>query len=215
MTANRTLCTALAAGLLLGAWARVASAEGDLEHGRSLYDLCQQCHGEAGHGNELFLAPAIAGLDEWYVLSQLQYFKNGVRGMHPDDVGGLRMYPMSLSLKNEGDIEAVAAYVASLPRVQPEATLEGGDPQAGQQRYALCASCHGPDGGGNEAMKAPRLAGASDWYLLSTLQKFKAGIRGANPGNPNGAVMRGFAGQLDDQAMLDLVAYIRTFSGSE
>lgn len=48
---------------------------------------------------------------------------------------------------------------------------------------------------------------------MSSLQKYRAGIRGSNPANPNGAVMRAFAGQLDDQAILDLVAYISTLSG--
>lgn len=213
----RSLSNFLIAALgfaLASSWAAGAAAEADPERGSKLYNLCAQCHGAAGAGEELFLAPSIAGLEEWYILSQLNNFKSGARGTHPEDVGGLRMYPMSLSLKNDADIQAVAAYVASLPPARPAAVVEGGNPQQGEQRYALCASCHGANGAGNEQMKAPRLAGASDWYLQSALQKYKAGIRGANPKNPNGAVMRSFSAQLDDQAILDLVAYIQTLPGA-
>lgn len=193
----------------------VAAAETDLARGGKIYGLCAQCHGEAGEGSRLALAPAIAGLPEWYVVPQLQHFKSGARGLHPGDVGGLRMHPMSLTLKQESDIRAVSAFVASLPAVPPPHTVGGGDAQQGATRYALCANCHGPDGAGKEQMKAPRLAGTSDWYLLGALQKYKDGVRGSNPGNPNGAIMRSFAAQLDDQAMLDLVAYINTLPGSK
>ena len=86
----------------------------DLEvRGEKLYGLCSQCHGPEGAGNPLSLAPSIAGLSSWYVQAQLENFKKGVRGMHPDDRGGLRMYPMSLALKSQTDIEAVALYVSS------------------------------------------------------------------------------------------------------
>jgi cytochrome c553 len=167
----------------------------------------------AGAGQKLALAPAIAALPQWYSVPQLHYFRSGGRGMHPDDVGGLRMHPMSLTLKHDADIADVSAYVASLSETFPAPVVEGGDAQRGAQRYALCAACHGANGAGNEQMKAPRLVGTNDWYLVSTLQKFKAGIRGANPENPNGAVMRSFASQLDEQAILDVVAYISTLSG--
>jgi cytochrome c553 len=190
-----------------------AGAQADVARGAELYELCAQCHGAAGDGAELSLAPAIAGLPEWYVVAQVQHFRSGARGTHPDDVGGLRMHPMSLSLKTDEDVRDVAAYVAGLAPARPPRVVEGGDPGRGAERYALCAACHGADGAGNEQMKAPRLVGTNDWYLRSSLEKYRAGIRGANPGNPNGAVMRSFAGQLDDQAILDLIAYIGTLSG--
>jgi cytochrome c oxidase subunit 2 len=183
----------------------------DLERGRQVFGLCLQCHGEQGQGNPLALGPAIAGLEEWYVAAQLRNFRNGVRGMHPDDLGGLRMYPMSLSLRSDEDLQAVAAYVASLPEVKPVSLVTGGDPAKGATLYAVCGACHGPDGAGNQAMNAPRLAGTSDWYMLTSLEKYKAGIRGGNPGNPNSVLMRGMAAQLvDEQAMKDVIAHIMT-----
>jgi cytochrome c553 len=195
---------ALAAGAPLAARAEANARGGEL------FELCVQCHGSAGEGNPLALAPNIAGLAEWYVLGQLKNFKSGVRGTHRDDVGGLRMYPMSLSLKSDEDMQAVAAYVASLPPVRPEATLAGGDPARGAQLYTICVACHGADGAGNQAVQSPRLAGQADWYMLSSLQKLKAGTRG---NYPNAAIMRGMAGTLvDEQAMKDVIAHILTLS---
>ena len=46
------------------------------------------------------------------------------------------------------------------------------------------------NGEGNQALNGPPLAGMSDWYLLTPLQKFKAGVRGTNPKDPTGALMR-------------------------
>ncbi|UCE86667.1 MAG: c-type cytochrome [Deltaproteobacteria bacterium] len=189
-----------------------AAAAQDLERGEQLYILCKQCHGPAGAGNPEALAPAIAGLPAWYSNAQLQTFRSGGRGLHPDDVGGLRMYPMARWLESDADVAAVAAYVASLPPARPEPVLEGGDPARGAQMYqGVCIACHGPDGRGNEAIGSPSLLDSSDWYLLSSLKKFKAGIRAGNPQNPNSTLMRGMAAQLaDEQAMKDVIAYVLT-----
>jgi len=121
------------------------------------------------------------------------------------------MYPMSLWLSGEDDLRAVAGYVASLPPARPQPVLSGGSAERGRVLFKTCAACHGPDGAGKPAVHAPRLAGGSDWYLLSALQKFKAGVRGADPRNPNGAIMRAMASSLPtEQAMKDVIAYIMT-----
>jgi cytochrome c oxidase subunit 2 len=190
----------------VGSASRASAADAD--RGAELYELCTQCHGVAGEGNQAALAPGIAGLPEWYVLAQLQHFKKGERGMHPEDTGGLRMYPMSQTLKTPEDMQAVAAFVAAMPKVSSERTLEGGDATRGAQLYTICVACHGPDGAGNEALGSPPIAGQSDWYLLSSLQKLKSGHRGTYP---NAVVMRGMAGTLtDEQAMKDVIAHIMT-----
>lgn len=181
----------------------------DAARGAQLYELCTQCHGADGGGNPAALAPSIAGLSDWYVAAQLKNFHAGLRGLDPNDVGGLRMYPMSLTLKSEAEIADVAAHVASLSPVPQPVTVTGGDPAKGASYYNTCAACHGPDGAGNQALNAPRLTGQSDWYLVSSLQKYKAGIRGGNPQNTNSVLMRGMSAVLpDEQAIKDVVAYI-------
>lgn len=182
------------------------------EDGAELFDLCMQCHGSAGQGIPLALAPSIAGLQEWYVKAQLQKFRAGVRGLHPDDRAGLRMYPMSQAIRNDAQLEALAAYVAQLPPQKPESTLDG-DPTRGKALYVTCAACHGQNGEGLAPLEAPSLTHASDWYLLTQLKHFKDGIRGTNPGDTSGARMRPMAMVLaDEQAMKDVIAYVTTLS---
>lgn len=195
----------------------IAPAEAENRRGEVLYGLCVQCHGTAGEGSRLALAPAIAGMEAWYVAEQLKKFQAGYRGGHPDDIGGLRMRPMSMWLKHdteeetEADIQAISAFVAAMPPVEVEPELEGGSAERGQGLYAPCIACHMPNGGGMEALKAPSLTKANDWYLLTQLQNYKSGARGSVPGDANGAVMRGMAATLvDEQAMKDVIAYIRT-----
>jgi cytochrome c553 len=202
--------SAFASLVFVCAVAGATSAEDVSARGRELFNNCTQCHGVTGSGSHLALAPAIAGLDGWYVEAQLQNFRAGKRADNPQDLPGLRMRPMSRSLHSEEDVKLVAAYVASLPPVNPAPVLEGGDAQRGALTYnGLCATCHGPDGAGNQAMSAPRLRHTNDWYLLSALQRFKAHIRGNNP--PFGPVMQGMAASLaDEQAIKDVVAYITT-----
>lgn len=201
---------ALAVSAALGCSKGGPVPSGGTASGAELFQLCAQCHGAHGEGSHEFSAPAIAGLDEWYVKRQLEHFKSGVRGAHPDDANGLRMRPMALSLRNDVDLASVAAYTAKLPRAKPESTVKG-DAANGQALFATCSACHGADGRGNEAMKAPPLANSNDWYLLAQLGKFRAGIRGTNPEDVGGVLMRPMAMTLPDaQAMKDVIAYAAT-----
>ena len=178
--------------------------------GEEIFELCTSCHGAEGQGNPQFNAPAIAGLPKWYLEAQLNKFRTGVRGTHPADLTGMQMRPMAISFHNDQDIQAVAAYVSALPRPGVTATA-GGDATKGSTLYAPCTACHGVDGAGNEQLKAPPLKHASDWYLIAQLKKFKAGERGANPGDLEGAQMRPMAATLaDEQAIKDVVAHIMT-----
>jgi cytochrome c oxidase subunit 2 len=188
-----------------------AAQADDLKRGEELYGLCLQCHGAAGEGDQAALAPAIAGMDQWYVVAQLKNFRSGARGLHPEDMGGMRMYPMSRALATDEDIQDVAIYVSSLPVTSPDQVIVGGDATNGAALYVLCQQCHGAAGEGNQVMNSPGLTGTSDWYLVDGLSKFKKGIRGANPANPNAVMMRGMSNTLaDDQAIKDVVAHIMT-----
>lgn len=210
MLLTRTLA-AVAITIAMVGFALQASA--DDERGRELYALCSQCHGVNGAGMTLSLAPAIAGMDQWYVEAQLKMFRSGARGTNPDDVGGMRMHPMSLWLRKDEDITAVASYVASMAETRPTPTVEGGNIDAGKTFYQTCAACHGAQAEGDQSKNAPALRNTSDWYLVSALEKYKAGVRGGNPANSNAVLMRGMANILPtDQAIKDVVAYIDTLS---
>lgn len=178
--------------------------------GRQAYQLCAQCHGQDGMGNRDLGAPAIAGLDSWYVAAQLRKFKEGTRGSHPDDAAGLRMRPMAMSLRSDDDVVAVAERVSQMPP-EPRPPVVDGDAERGRGLFATCAACHGSGASGNRANAAPPLDRGSDWYQLAQLENFRRGVRGAHPDDTSGAVMRSMALSLpDERAMKDVVAYIAT-----
>ena len=105
-------------------------------------------------------------------------------------------------------IDAVALYVGTFTPKAPPKTVSG-DVKHGRQLYTSCAACHGPKGEGNSALHAPALAGQTDWYLVTELQDFQAGLRGLSPQDDSGTQMRAAASALPDEpAIKDVVAYI-------
>lgn len=76
----------------------------------------------------------------------------------------------------------------------------GGTPEQGMARgeqiYDTCVPCHGNDGGGNQDLAAPAIAGMPQWYLEEQLTKFMAGTRGAHPDDSEGHRMRPMARTL-------------------
>lgn len=205
---NRSLSTILA---LLFVWGCGASAGEGADRSVVIFeDNCGACHAADGQGNEAFSAPSIAGLPYWYVLAQLEKFRDGVRGAHPDDVDGLRMRPMARALQ-EGDLKHVSAYVARMAPKQGVHADLGGDAERGEAMYTVCIACHGADGMGNETLNAPPIVRLDSWYAEAQLHKFRNDIRGANPRDITGAQMAPMAKTLtDDQAVKDVLAYIAT-----
>lgn len=77
--------------------------------------------------------------------------------------------------------------------------LVDGDPQAGEQKAAPCAACHGPAGNSVNPLW-PSLAGQHATYLERQLQLYKSGAR-------ENAIMMGQAAALSERDMQDLAAY--------
>jgi cytochrome c oxidase subunit 2 len=188
-----------------------ASAAGDATKGKAAYAVCAACHGANGMGNKALNAPGIAGQEPWYLERQLKNFKAGVRGAHPKDPYGMQMRPMALTLANDQAISNMVAYLSSMPMSAPAASSVKGDVAAGKTAYMICQACHGPNGGGNKALNAPRLTGLQDWYIVRQLKNFKSGARGTKAGDTYGMQMRPMALTLTtDAAINNVAAYIAT-----
>jgi cytochrome c553 len=71
-----------------------------------------------------------------------------------------------------------------------------------------CQACHQGNAGGNEAMKAPALAGLSSEYLALQLRHFREGVRGAASSDVEGQVMAGMAKGLDEEQIKALSEYL-------
>lgn len=85
----------------------------DSDAGPDLFVTCAACHGESGGGKKALDAPAIAGLSDWYVQSQLMRFRDGSRGAHPDDTSGAQMRLAVANISDE-DILILSVYTATL-----------------------------------------------------------------------------------------------------
>lgn len=83
--------------------------------------------------------------------------------------------------------------------------MSSGDINAGQEKSAMCASCHGADGNSTDP-QFPRLAGQHANYLERALMDYRAGTR-KNP------IMAGFAGGLSDDEIANLAAYYSSQKG--
>lgn len=80
-----------------------------------------------------------------------------------------------------------------------QATLAQGDPEAGQAKSALCATCHGPDGNSELAIN-PKIAGQNARYMIKQMQDFRSGAR-------PGPIMAAMVINLSDEDIEDLAAY--------
>lgn len=170
---------------------------------------CTVCHGVQLGGNHVIQAPRVSSLEGWYVERQLRAFRKGWRGAHDDDTYGQEMRPMAAVLSDR-EITAATEYVSAVESAPPATTIDG-DADRGRALYASCAACHGPDAGGNQALASPALTGLNDWYLVTQLANYKAGIRGNHPDDTYGLQMQAAASLLpDEQAIRDVVRYIST-----
>lgn len=100
----------------------------------------------------------------------------------------------------------VLPLVALLPLAalaQTAAQPSAGDPEAGRQKTAMCAGCHGIDGWRTafpEVYTVPKLGGQHASYIANALREYKSGERS----HPS---MKAIAGSLSDKDIADLAAY--------
>lgn len=93
----------------------VVSVEGDAKMGGDYYNqFCGACHGAAGQGNPALNSPRLAGTSDWYLLAQLQAFRTGARGAHPEDRTGRQMRAMAAVLPGDQAVADVVAFIATL-----------------------------------------------------------------------------------------------------
>ena len=210
-----------------------APGSGEAVPTEDLYEVCAFCHGPQGQGSERLDAPALAGMEAWYVERQLHNFRDRTRGMHPEDLTGLQMSIVSGMARNDATIRALAQYIEAMEPGAGLETLNGepvttgrpyvwhsdyaeftspepGDADRGAQAYITCGVCHGPNGEGNEALASPGLTDLQDWYQARQLRYFRDGIRGRGARDIYGAQMAAMSTTLTDQTIADLIAYIDT-----
>jgi mono/diheme cytochrome c family protein len=124
---------------------------------------------------------------------------------------------LSTSQMTQADVKAMTTYLFGdrplAPQALKPAGLAGADIDAGRRTYlALCAGCHGVEGGGKPHVAVAMngntsLRNANPHNLVAvTLDGIKAQHFGAQESMQE---MPGFAGKLNDREVADLVNYLR------
>ena len=90
------------------------SVSGDIKQGRRLYGSCVACHGVRAEGNVALQSPALAARSDWYLVTQLKNFRDGLRGADPRDPYGVQMRAIAASLSDDKALSDVVAYINTL-----------------------------------------------------------------------------------------------------
>jgi len=173
---------------------------------------CTLCHStqEAQRG------PILHGMDNWYLLDQIQKFHSGVRGR---DSNNRSEYLMGSAVKKiRSDYEmALAANWFSQQAPLPAIRTVPGDLEAGAVLYASrCSSCHGEKAEGKRETLSPSLTRLEGWYFLDQMKKFRSGDRGSNLADLGGKAMSAAVNGMSNQQFKDVVAYVvETFGPPE
>ena len=176
--------------------ATAAQAAGDAENGAILANTCLGCHGITGYRNAYpsYRVPKLGGQHEEYIVIALQGYKNKTR-THPT----MQAHADSLS---EQDMRDLAAFFAAQGELEKEA---GSGSAGGQEKAAVCTSCHGPTGV-SPTPNWPTLAGQHKDYLVEVIGQYQGGKR-TDP------VMAGLVMNLSAEDIEDIAKFYAAQSG--
>jgi len=90
-----------------------------------------------------------------------------------------------------------------LTALSSSVVLAAGSAEAGKEKAAACAACHGPTGNDGVLPNVPRLGGQGERYLLKQLNEIKADVRKV-------PLMTPIVAGLSEQDLADLAAYFAT-----
>lgn len=99
-----------------------------------------------------------------------------------------------------------ACFVLAVASVSAGNVIASGDAEAGREKAATCAACHGEDGN-SQIETNPVLAGQYASYIEHALKSYRDGSR-------QNAIMAGFATNLTDQDIADLAAWFASQKGA-
>jgi cytochrome c553 len=157
---------------------------------------CSACHGFGGN-SRVEAVPILAGMSPGYFKKAIEDYATGKRV-------SAEMEPFAKQVKLLG-VDELAAFFASQRRTPGTSRPDRGAVERGRAAVGQCASCHGPEGQGDEAKLIPRIAGQPAVYLRNQLLLFKADRR--SPGDEAVTKMKAALKAIPDETLADVAAY--------
>jgi len=150
----------------------------NIENGLEIYRNCAACHTPEGWGLASGIVPQLSGQHRKVLIKQLADIRAGNRDNRV-------MVPYS-SVEAIGGAQAVAdvaGYIQTLEISVDNGKGSGEDLELGAKIYAeKCASCHGANGEGNDALFIPGIQSQHYRYLVTQFEWIRDGKRrNANP----------------------------------
>lgn len=171
----------------------------DAANGEALSQTCLGCHGAPGLRNPgpVYNIPMVGGQHAEYIESALKAYRSGDRSH-----GTMKAQASNLSDENIADI---AAFFSAMEGNSRPSHVNATMAENGQEKSAVCASCHGASGDGDNS-SYPKLAGQYESYIEQALKDYRSGDR-KNP------IMSGFAGSLKIEDIRELAAWFASQQG--
>lgn len=188
-----SLCALLNMSITSNLWAA------DVERGEQLSQTCLGCHGAPGLRNPgpVYSIPMVGGQHPSYIVSALEAYKNKERSH-----GTMQAQAANLS---DQDMQDIAAFFGAMAGNSRPSNVNAAKAKAGQEKSAICASCHGATGDGDNT-EYPKLAGQYESYLTQALKDYRSGDR-------KNAIMAGFSATLTIDDIEALSAWFASQQG--
>ncbi len=172
-------CTKKALAALIGSVFMVGASQA-LAAGptaKNMADTCAGCHGTNGQSVGP-ASPNLAGMSEAYFIDSMTYFKALEKGAESgEDARPATIMNRIAKGYTDEQIEAMAAYFASLPVYKAKVPHDASKAKAGADVYdAACAKCHDENGGLADD-DAGILAGQWLPWMEYSMVDFKSGNR--------------------------------------
>jgi cytochrome c553 len=179
--------------------AALLELKGDPNRGKTIFEICQDCHRKDASGRANGVFPRLAGQHGPVLIKQISDIRGGRRN-------NASMQPLVANL-SRSDIADVVSYIQSLPVGASNGKGPGGAVSRGRQLYERdCTSCHGAKGEGEPAKYYPMVAAQHYRYLLREMFSIRDGDRG-NSDPRMVEVVKGYS-PIDIEALADYMSQL-------
>jgi len=164
---------------------------------------CLGCHG-AQKAEFAYQAPQLAKLKKNYIFTQLQGYRDGLRGLGSKEAGEMAAAVQGL---DDQQLEAMASWAATL-KGQALHTFDRNSSELGAVIFSdHCYGCHQAFMG-RTMTKSPRLEYLDGGYMVAQIGLFSSGERRINQPNEHQAKMVDVVKALNEEQLTALNNYL-------